>query len=159
MRAIDADNVLLRITSEKEDNWKSCKGKPNEYDIGVNNGLTLAHAIVLGTPTIELPRWIPVTERLPDAEQTVQLFCCDKEYKKHRYTCVGFYVPHGLLKGDSDFDWDFECCEDYDEEHDDYIVNAGWYETIHNWGDYSACFIYDEVTHWMPLPTPPKDGE
>lgn len=68
MRAIDADNVLLRITSEKEDNWKSCKGKPNEYDIGVNNGLTLAHAIVLGTPTIELPRWIPVTERLPTEE-------------------------------------------------------------------------------------------
>ena len=66
MRAIDADNVLLRITSEKEDNWKSCKGKPNEYDIGVNNGLTLAHAIVLGTTPVELPRWTPVEERLPE---------------------------------------------------------------------------------------------
>ena len=67
-RLIDADDVLLRITSEKEDNWKSCKGKPNEYDIGVNNGLTLAHAIVLGTPPVEVPRWIPVTERLPTEE-------------------------------------------------------------------------------------------
>ena len=40
---------------------------------------------------------------------------------------------------------------------DDYLVNPGWYECIHNWDEYSACGITDKVTHWMPLPGLPKE--
>ena len=36
------------------------------------------------------------------------------------------------------------------------IVKQGWYESIHNWDDYSVVGIEDIVTHWMPLPEPPE---
>jgi hypothetical protein len=108
---------------------------------------------------VTVQRWIPVTERLPDAEQIVQLSCRGHVSETYRYICIGFYVPHGVLREQSKFDWDYDCCDEYDEEHDDYIVTEGWYETIYNWDDYSSVGINDIVTHWMPLPTPPKEGE
>jgi hypothetical protein len=37
-------------------------------------------------------------------------------------------------------------------------LEAGWYESIDNWSDYSQVAIFEgEPTHWMPLPLPPKD--
>jgi hypothetical protein len=35
-------------------------------------------------------------------------------------------------------------------------LEAGWYESIDNWDDYSQVAIHaGEPTHWMPLPSPP----
>ena len=104
----------------------------------------------------EQPRWISVEERLPEAEKEVRVLCKASWNSKYRYQCQAFYEPKGMLREKSNYGWDYECCSEYSEEDDDYFVNTGWYERIHNWDDYSAVGITDEVTHWMPLPEPPE---
>ena len=104
----------------------------------------------------EQPRWISVEERLPEAEKEVRVLCKASWNSKYRYQCQAFYEPKGMLREKSDYGWDYECCSEYSEEDDDYFVNPGWYERIHNWDDYGAVGITDEVTHWMPLPEPPE---
>ena len=104
----------------------------------------------------EQPRWISVEERLPEAEKEVRVLCKASWNSKYRYQCQAFYEPKGMLREKSDYGWDYECCSEYSEEDDDYFVNPGWYERIHNWDDCSAAGIPDEVTHWMPLPEPPE---
>ena len=97
--------------------------------------------------------WVSVEERLPDAEKEVRLFCITPN--GYKYQCHGFYVPPGMHRDDSDYSWDWWCCDQYDEDTGDYFVNPGWYESSHNWDEYSAFGIADKVTHWMPLPAPP----
>lgn len=101
--------------------------------------------------------WVRVEDRLPETEEEVRLFCVTPS--GYEYQCQGFYVPPGTYRDDSGYSWDWECCEEYDEERDDYLVNPGWYESVHNWDEYSACEISDRVTHWMPLPKPPATPE
>ena len=99
--------------------------------------------------------WISVKDRLPEAEQEV-LLSCETRPNKFTYICKGFYIPDKWLRENSTFDWDLECCNEYCEELDDYYLNEGWYERIHNWGEYSSVGIADFVTYWMPLPEPPN---
>lgn len=102
--------------------------------------------------------WISVKDRLPEPEQVVLAFC---EVKPNggKHQCIGFYVPDNWPSEQSDFNWEYECYGDYCEEIDDYFVKEGWYERIYNWDDYSAVGIGNFVTHWMPLPEPPKEDE
>lgn len=110
--------------------------------------------MVVHAPTLTLPNeWVSVEEGLPDAEKEVRLFCITPN--GYKYQCQGFYVPPGMHRDDSDYSWDWECCDQYDEDSDDYFVNPGWYESGHNWDEYSAFGIADKVTYWMPLPEPP----
>lgn len=101
--------------------------------------------------------WISVKDRLPEAEKEVLLLCKTTWRSGHTYCCIAVYVPEGILRGESCFNWDYECCDEYCEEHDDYYVNAGWYERIYNWDDYAVVGIDDKVTHWAYLPEPPKE--
>lgn len=94
--------------------------------------------------------WINPSTSKPEAEKEVILLCRLKN-SNHLYKCMGFYEPIGMLRNDSYFNWDYECCEEYDEEHDDYLVNPGWYEQIHNWDEYSAVWIEDEVIGWADI--------
>lgn len=94
--------------------------------------------------------WINPYETKPEAEKEVLLLCKVKN-SNHLYKCIGFYEPPGTLRDDSDFCWDYECCDEYDEEHDDYLVNPGWYERIYNWDNYSAVGIVDGVIGWACL--------
>ena len=100
-------------------------------------------------------KWISVKDKLPEPEQEV-LVCVRSKISNYSYVCCAMHVPENWYRQSSDFCWDFECCDEYDEEQDDYIVKQGWYESIHNWDDYSVVGIEDIVTHWMPLPQPPK---
>ena len=113
----------------------------------IANGVTFAEDIKVPT------KWISVEERLPEAEQIVLVSC---KQNGRRYQCLAFYVPKKWLREQSNFNWDYEACDEYCEEADDYYVNEGWYERIYNWDDYNAVGIGDFVTHWMPLPEPPK---
>lgn len=119
---------------------------------GLNEAFELAIAAMR-----EQPQWINVEEKLPEAEQEVRVLCKASWNPKYLYQCQAFYEPEGMLREKSDYGWDYECCSEYSEEDDDYFVNPGWYERIHNWDDYNAVGIADEVTHWMPLPEPPKE--
>lgn len=51
------------------------------------------------------------------------LLKCATQYGS--YKCFGFYVPPGTLREKSGYEWDYECCDEYDEEHDDYLANPG----------------------------------
>ena len=95
-------------------------------------------------------KWINPNDGKPKAEKEVLLLCKVRN-SNHLYRCIGFYEPLGMLRDDSDFYWDYECCDEDDEEHDDYLVNPGWYERIYNWDDYSAVGIMDDVVRWAYL--------
>lgn len=100
-------------------------------------------------------KWIQCgSSIMPDAEQEVRVIC--KTSTGYKYQCQAFYIPSGVYRDDSMYSWDWECME-YDEQRDDYMVNPGWYESIHNWDDYSAVKIADTVTHWTPLPQMPEE--
>lgn len=101
-------------------------------------------------------KWISVKDRLPEPEQEV-FVCVRSKISNYSYVCCAMHVPENWYRQSSVFCWDFECCDEYDEEQDDYIVKQGWYESIHNWDDYSVVGIEDIVTHWMPSPEPPKE--
>ena len=64
------------------------------------------------------PKWIPVTERLPEAGERVLCYCRANIYE--------------VMKMRTDGDW--------------------VYDTNH-------IYMRSFVTHWMPLPQPPKEGE
>ena len=96
--------------------------------------------------------WIPVTERLPKSGVHVLLAC---KCGGSSYVCDGFHTEKFSLEIAV---WeDIEA--DYNEGTDEYYFPEGWWEVIKNWDDYSSVAIEDEVTHWMPLPDPPKEGE
>lgn len=144
-RAIDVVQVKAEIAAEK-------------LAVIIENGSVLLKDMQSGEAvkiaTLTPPNeWVSVEEGLPDAEKEVRLFCINPN--GYSYQCQGFYVPPGMRRDDSDYSWDWECCDQYDEASDDYFVNPGWYESSHNWDEYSAFGIADKVTHWMPLPEPP----
>lgn len=149
-KPIDLDQLMkypLRRGSEHCDE----KNADPRFLNGVESILEWAQTLPTLTPPNE---WVSVEERLPKAEKEVRLFCITSN--GYKYQCQGFYVPPGMHRDDSDYSWDWECCEQYDEDSGDYFVNPGWYESVHNWDEYSAFGIADKVTHWMPLPAPPK---
>lgn len=98
--------------------------------------------------------WIPVTSHLPNPEEEVLLFCKTK-YGNNAYQCQGFYIPEKMDEEESDFIWDWETLE-YDDENDVYYIHSNWYERIHNWNEYGAVGINDEVLYWMPLHENPE---
>ena len=90
--------------------------------------------------------WTNQNRKKPEAEKEVLLLCKVKN-SAYLYKCIGFYVPPRTLREESYYDWDYECCDEYD----DYLVNPGWYERIYNWDEYSAVGIMDDVIGWAEL--------
>lgn len=163
LREMDGQKVLLyrmKSTEPLEPGTVKQNG-----DVLGDAGMLAYHELYLETwvaftyppAHIDMEAWVSVEEKLPDAEEEVRLCCMTAS--GYRYQCQGFYVPPGTHRDDSGYSWDWECCEEYDEERDDYLVNPGWYESIHNWDEYSACGIVDRVIYWMPLPETPGELE
>ena len=107
-------------------------------------------------------RWIPVTERMPEPEKRVLLMTRRKGWNGKTFQDImcGFYEDGNIWSEDSKACWDYEMKreENYDEDRDDYRVPEGWFEELLNHiDDYNCVAIGDTVTHWMPLPEPPKE--
>lgn len=129
---------LIELLSQVQDQGRKkrgygtfCFGNEKVADHLIANGVTFAEDI--NVPS----KWIPVTERLPDKD--------------------GKYLVHKNIFGDSYvsaiwFAKDGRKVSRYDFENRWENV---WYEYDSEYG-YVAI---DSVTHWMPLPEPPKDGD
>ena len=127
-------------------------------DYLLDNGVTFATDNNVGC-------WIPVTERLPEPEIEVMVLAERKSYsfKKKSVTTfhvvtTGMYEDGSKNTEDSNWVWETDGFE-YDEELDAYIIPEGWWEYKHyNGDDEHNHAIDDVVTHWMPLPEPPKEA-
>ena len=123
------------------------------YKLGVPFAASLLEVLAANGYTVQ--KWIPVTERLPESGVHV-LLCCETRPSGKRYVCDGYYAKAKSLPS---YGFPDECAVEYSEEDDEYYLLEGWYEVIKNWDDYNSVVIGDFVTHWMPLPEPPKEGE
>jgi hypothetical protein len=78
--------------------------------------------------------WIPVTERLPEEDGS---YLCYSQYCGSGWCAVRSFAKDGRKKDEYDFQRRWKnVWYDYDSE-------------------YGYCVI-DSITHWMPLPEPPK---
>jgi len=99
------------------------------------------------------PGWISVEDRLPESERAVLAFYLNRHGKGRRVRAE--YIAAKTKSADDG--WDSDEPADYDEQADEYFWPAGWYEVMDNWDDLTHMVIHEgEVTHWMPLPAPPK---
>lgn len=104
----------------------------------------------------QLPRWIPVTERLPKPETEVMIVCNDNG---RRFIATAIHENGKQLSEESCWVWtDIWEYGRYDEEHDDYFVPEGWWESrCFTPDDVYNCMVDCEVTHWMPMPELPEE--
>lgn len=137
--------------------WHSYSYESGEQ---LNNDEIASYLIAHG---VTVQEWISVKDRLPEAETEVMILASRKIYSlksrshtTHHIITTGMYEDGTKRTEDSDWWWEADGFE-YDEERDDYIIPEGWWEYKHYNGDEQHNYaVDDEVTHWMPLPQPPK---
>lgn len=102
--------------------------------------------------------WSSVKDGPPKNEQEVLIYCNRDGFK---FVCPAIYEDGTMLTQNSRWIWyDIEEYGTYSEENDDYFVAKGWWENRQfTPDDVYNCPVDCEVTHWMPLPKPPKEEE
>ncbi|AXX43177.1 DUF551 domain-containing protein [Acinetobacter baumannii] len=96
--------------------------------------------------------WISVDEQIPEPLRNV-LVLVDASPVKNQNQMVAHFIPRLTEEYHGDDDW-----YDYDEERACGYVKEGWYANTAYIGDeYGSYYLDEKVTHWMPLPEPPKN--
>ncbi len=122
MRLIDAD-----VLSEKILDVVRCVIPESEFTEGYTSGLYAVAEQIKEEPTIEQPKWIPVTEGLPET------IVCSAGTAYSEAVIVWTSGRKAMIAV-----WNGV----------DFLCDADYWEA---WGE--------EITHWMPLPQPPKGDE
>lgn len=96
-----------------------------------------------------LQEWVSVKERLP--ESNVWVLCVTKTGPSF----VGKYTKgHEIEYWDDDYDGTYDEIED---KNGTLYLKPGWYELEEqNHHEYDEMWMSRIVTHWQPLPSPPK---
>ena len=131
----------------------------NLADYLIANGVTIQPLTDCKQPVTDKNvgcKWIPVTERLPESGKTVLVSARDKTFG-HRHTLMAAHIGHHEAKTE-DYGWqEYDGDAEYDEEADCFWIPECWWES--NFVEDNTNWIIDsdyEITHWMPLPEPPK---
>ena len=97
--------------------------------------------------------WVPVTERLPEAEKEVEVTIERRmKNKTFRFTCRAFYEDGAMWTGDSAYDFSNYDDTEYDEEHEDYKIPEGWFEAVTYMEEFAV--IDDFIVAWRPVSEP-----
>lgn len=133
--------------------YKNCVDEMHKCAADLIERLTAENAALR-----EKQRWIPVAERLPEPETDVLAVCNQNGYI---FVIPAIYEDGKMLTQDSAWNWnDIYCYGLYDEEADDYYIPEGWWEDR----QFNPDDVYNNpvdcaVTHWMPLPGAPEEGD
>lgn len=105
-----------------------------------------------------VPQWISVEDRLPEPETDVLIVCNRNGYV---FVTPAIYEDGKMLTQESAWNWsDIYGYGLYSEEDDDYYIPEGWWENRQfNLDDVYNNPVDCTVTHWMPLPDAPAEGE
>ena len=119
--------------------------------------MQLADYLILNGVTVK--EWISVKDRLPENEQDVIICAKRRHYSNQncfiRIVAKAFYTDGKHDTEHTAYAWNNDYIDmEYDEENDAYLIPEGWWESIEYGEEFSA--VSDFVTHWMPMPQPPK---
>ena len=164
-RLIDADALLETIEDHctalscclTVEQWRGKNDMKQQVIEDIHNAPTIRFAEDINVPN---NGWISVKDRMPES-QTCVLVTVKTRNGKH-VVLIACHVNAREVDSE-DYRWqDAEIDWDYDEENDIYWVPECWYEG--NFVEENTSWIIDEyadgiVTHWMPLPEPPKEDD
>lgn len=100
----------------------------------------------MNTKVDEGKQWISVDDQMPEYSAPVLVFCA-----KSGYTRDGLKVTVASFVSKEELE---ESMEEYNDQDDTWCAEIGL-----SHGDYGSWLMTEEVTHWMPLPAPPAQGE
>ncbi|OBY75928.1 DUF551 domain-containing protein [Acinetobacter gyllenbergii] len=87
--------------------------------------------------------WISVEDQMPAYSTPVLVLCSKAPYKVDGLKItVASYVSKEELE---------QTMEDYDDRDEDWYAEVSLFNS-----DYGSWLMDETVTHWMPLPAPPK---
>lgn len=133
---MEPDEIIraLRLCADKSENFEECHSGQCDCPFGktvidCTERMNRAAADLIELLTDEIPHWIPVSERLPDKEVLVLLFLRSPKGETK--------ITTGEIYASNNKKFDGEFCIGFDPLSPDFLNR-------------------EVVTHWMPLPQPPK---
>lgn len=90
---------------------------------------------------------ISVKEKMPKYGDPVLVYCGNSEYKNEglKFTVACYQTAQEIFDTSEHF-------SDISEAKDDWVAEVSLFDS-----EYGGRFMSEDVTHWMPLPEPPKE--